>query len=83
MRKIWFLLCVVGLTAGCGPSNVTRLHPAAFIKHFAKVNMPPSSETNATDVAAKPRLITPGMVVTIEVEQDRSLNKQYWCRRVD
>jgi polysaccharide export outer membrane protein len=77
MRKYLLLSLVFMAAVGCGPSKVTRLAPAAFIKHFAKVNVPTDTQTNSTAVASKPKLITPGMVVTVSVAEDQSLNKQY------
>jgi polysaccharide biosynthesis/export protein len=75
MRKI-LLLCALPLLAGCQSDKVTRLSPAAFNRHFAKVHSS-ETQTNATEEISKPRLVTPGMVVTVSVKEDPSLNKQY------
>jgi protein involved in polysaccharide export with SLBB domain len=73
-KKRAFLLFLLA-AGGCQTHKAQVLSPEAFRKHFSASQ--PAASTNETDAAdAKPRLIAPGMQLTIMVEQDRSLNRQ-------
>lgn len=72
MHKSWICLLVVA-AMGCGTPKGNVLTPKEFLKHFAGVT--PASTTNDV-AAAKPKIIAPGMQLTITVAQDPGLNRQ-------
>ena len=71
-----FLLAV--FLAGCASDKVVTLRPKEFEGHFATTVQPAATMTNAAgEVVAKPRLIVPGMQLSVAVDEDASLNRMY------
>lgn len=80
MLKWFIMLSAVGvLTIGCQTGNQTSiLSNQEFVRRFA-APVAPETTTNTTDAVtnAPPRLIGPGMFVTVTVAEEPSLNRQY------
>jgi len=76
MWKTLGLLAAVGLIAACQTprKKPAYLKQAEFLKHFAAESQTSATSTNGAE--AGPRLIAPGMQLTISVEEERSLNRQ-------
>jgi len=71
------MLCLLISAVGCGTPGVTILGPEAFKKRFSgPVTTPVKAGTNATAVTTV-KAIGPGMVLSVAVVQDPSLNKYY------
>jgi len=76
MVRSLILAAAVALVAGCSSDNAQVLDPVKFMKVTGGAESSAVS-TNATgEISTKPRIIAPGMVITIVVEEDRSLNRQ-------
>lgn len=75
MVRPLIVAAAVALLAGCASDNAQVLDPEKFMKVTGGGESSAVS-TNATGEVAAPRLITPGVVITIMVEEDRSLNRQ-------
>jgi polysaccharide export outer membrane protein len=73
---MWFLLVALAV-CGCqsGKEGATVLSFGEFSRHFSG-NAP---ATNAVDeaVAARPKIIAPGMQISVSVAEDGSLNRQF------
>jgi protein involved in polysaccharide export with SLBB domain len=76
MLKTAVMACLLVAAMGCSSGNVTYLTPAKFVKRFA-LQTPSETGTNATDLNLKTRLIAPGMLIHVSVDQDHSLDKDY------
>ncbi len=78
MLRIAVLFPLLVVLSGCQSDQVTRLTPEQFAKHFANQVQPASNSINKIDgVNLKPRLIAPGMEISVSVGEDRSLDKNY------
>ncbi len=78
MLRIAVLFSLLVVLSGCQSDQVTRLTPDQFAKHFANQVQPAINSTNKIDgVNLKPRLIAPGMEISVSVGEDRSLDKNY------
>jgi protein involved in polysaccharide export with SLBB domain len=77
MRIILVLCLLVTLMSGCA-SDTTWLDPKGFQLHFAGDTVESTAVTNeASDVSLKPKSISPGMQLTVTIEEDQSLNRAY------
>jgi polysaccharide export outer membrane protein len=76
MWKWLLILSVSGtLTIGCkSPDQAKVLSNEGFMKQFSASV---AADTTITNAPAGPKLIAPGMVLTISVVEDASLNRQY------
>ena len=77
MQKLLVLVSLCVLSAGCQSSKVTVLTPTKFVKHFSEKRSTKEGDSTNETASLQPRLISPGMVLTVTVEEDRSLNRQY------
>ena len=78
MLRIAVLFSLLVVLSGCQSDQVTRLTPDKFVKHFSSQVQPAANSTNKIDGAnLKPRLIAPGMEISVSVGEDRSLDKNY------
>ena len=76
-RLLWLFSLAIILT-GCQSDRVVTLQPKEFEKHFATTVQTTATITNAAgEVVAKPRLIVPGMQLSVAVDEDASLNRIY------
>ncbi len=75
------LLCAVFLgvlLVGCQSGKTVTLPAKRFADHFANAAQTVATTTNtAGEVVAKPRLIVPGMPLSVSVDEDHSLNRVY------
>lgn len=85
MTKSLVFAALVALVAGCSSDTATVLDNKQFMAETSGVTATDATtnetdnagETNQVDAAtAKPRVIAPGMVISIMVDEDRSLNRQ-------
>lgn len=76
MWKWLIILSATGvLTIGCkSPDQAKVLSNEGFMKQFAA---PAAVDKITTNAPAGPKLIAPGMVLTVTVAEDASLNRQY------
>ncbi len=81
MRTRWsLLLCLILPVCGCKSSSPESkvLSNAEFIRKFSAPAAAEPAVTNAPGAdASAPRLIAPGMVLTVMVAEDTNLNRQY------
>ena len=71
--------CVLVLfLVGCQSDKVITLPGKQFTQHFATTAQTAATITNAAgEAVAKPRLVVPGMQLSVSVEEDHSLNRTY------
>lgn len=63
---------------GCGGSKSAKvLTPEKFLAHFGGMSVSGSETKGVAGANLKPRVIMPGMVISIFVDEDRSLNRAY------
>jgi polysaccharide export outer membrane protein len=73
MWKKWALLPVLSCLCACAGVQTQVLSP----EQFRKLTLAAAATTNTTDTAeSKPKLIGPGMQLTIAVAEDNSLTRQ-------
>jgi len=83
MQKLLVLFCVTALLWGCSSNKqgvVKVLSNAAFMKQFEEPTEKPAATTNTTataETSASPRLIAPGMLLTVTVAEEPNWNRQY------
>jgi protein involved in polysaccharide export with SLBB domain len=78
MARVLGLVFLVVFLAGCASDKVVTLRPREFEKHFSTTVQTAATITNAAgEVVAKPRLIVPGMQLSVAVDEDASLNRMY------
>ncbi len=74
MVKVLFILCVVGMLAACSSHEAIYLSPKAFQEACGNA----IGEVETGDASnAPPKLIAVGMLVSVSVGEDASLNKTY------
>lgn len=71
-----FLLVLAVVALGCASDSAKLLAPAEFMKVTGAVGAQTLGTNETAEAELKPRLITPGMVISIMVDQDQSLNRQ-------
>src|SRR5437867_7522254 len=80
MRRLILVFMVLVTAGGCSPYGAVHKKPQDFAKLCESV-APGAAETagtNETDTAnLKPRLIAPGMQITVNVTEDASLKRTY------
>ena len=73
MWRGYAVVLALVLLCGCQSNEATRLSPEAFAKRFSS-----EPSTNKVDeAAARPGVIAAGMQISVTVDEDRSLNRQY------
>lgn len=73
MGRITAVLLALVLVCGCQSNDATRLPSADFAKRFGAA----PSTGKADESSTQPKVIAPGMQISVTVDEDRSLNRQY------
>lgn len=76
MTRYLVLLGLVVFTWGCASDSATTLDNVKFMEATAGVSPETSGTNDVASTTSKPRIIAPGMVISIMVNKDRSLNRQ-------
>src|ERR1041385_6867204 len=78
MLRVLALFSLAVVLTRCATGKAVTLPAKKLADHFSKTAQPATTDANETGSAAsKPRLIVPGMQLSVAVEQDHSLNRSY------
>src|SRR5271170_4330122 len=83
MRRILLILLLLPLLAGCwkifepDKDKTIRLTPQAFREACSEATAPVAAPTDTTSTNLQQRAIAAGMVISVTVAEDASLNRNY------
>jgi len=78
MLRLLSAFSLAAVLLGCQSTKTVTLPAKGFADHFATTARTTATTTNAAgEVVAKPRLIVPGMALSVLVDEDHSLNRAY------